>query len=88
MARPCSSPIELARKGQLRVHSCRCGAVHLDLGPFTVRMEREALGELRDLLDDALVQLSCADALASVRSAPPIPVPHLQLVASDASPAS
>ena len=72
MLRPCSDPVDIAHQGQLRVRACGCGALHLDLGPFTVRMERTAMGELRDLLHTALHRLALVQHHQSdVPSGPP-----------------
>lgn len=83
MTPPCSEPVELARKGQLRVRSCSCGSMHLDLGPFTVRMERAAMGELRDLLDTGLHRLALAEHHDREPDGAP-DHPHLRLVEPEA----
>lgn len=82
MRPPCSSPTELARVGDLSVRACTCGSLHLDLGPFTVRMDRMAMEELSDLLVVSLRRLAMSEQAQRKTSTPTPPV-HLHLVEPD-----
>lgn len=47
----------LVHRGPVRVEACSCGAVHLHVGPFTLRMETEGFLSLVDSLVMARQQM-------------------------------
>lgn len=52
----------LAQGGPVRVEHCGCGAVHLTIGPMTLRLDRGVTQDLSDSLAAALTQLAYEDA--------------------------
>ncbi|MFZ5476507.1 MAG: hypothetical protein ACOZNI_06980 [Myxococcota bacterium] len=63
--RPCVHS-DLARGPLGSVEACSCGAVHLCLGPFSLRLDPPAFLSLCDLVDRARARL-----FAEARAVPP-----------------
>lgn len=55
--RPCQR-IRLATRGAATIDTCSCGAVHVTLGPATLRLTAEGFDDLVELVGEASEQLT------------------------------
>jgi hypothetical protein len=63
---PCQ-PQRLAAHGPIRIDRCRCGQVHMSIGPTTIRLAPAVLRSLGDALRTAVARLEQA-------TTPPLPL--------------
>ncbi len=55
----CAAARRMIAQGPMcTVEECRCGVLHVSLGPFTFRVQREAVASIWETLGDALARLS------------------------------
>jgi hypothetical protein len=47
----------LAAEGQYAIDVCRCGAIHLTVGPLTIRLEENAYRELASTISAGATEL-------------------------------
>ena len=47
-----------ARDGLGYVYECNCGTIHVGVGPMDLRMTREGLLEIHQMLEEAVAQLA------------------------------